>query len=640
MIAKVIPLTRLPYFVISRGIKREISFFDYKVPKELEKKINFGQLVKIYFRNKKISGLVVGLKKTSKERKLKSIEKIIFDQPIIFKNYLKMIKWLSSFYFASPSTILKTSLPEVTKKSAVVNVELSTQELKISKNFLPQLKKMINIFNYSKRKKFLLIWQNYFEKFALYYFLIKKTLEKKQKVLILLPEIDQIELFLKYFKNLTDEISILHSNLKKSEIWTNWQKILNGKAELIIGTRMAIFAPIENLGLIILEDEENDLYRSEQFPYYDARTIAWKLTKLSKTKLIFSSQAPRVETYWYTFSQKKFLPFDLKKEKKMKIVKLIDMKEEMRKGNFSPLSDDLKETIFNTIKKKKKVILYLKRKGYTTFNFCQDCGYLFSCPRCDLPLIAHKKNKIYYLICHHCGYEEELPLKCPFCQGTEIKMKGLAIQKIEEILAPFANVERIDSTSKDKSFDKEIIITTLPFWRNFNEDWIRDIGLIGIVNADVLLNQPDFHSTEKTFQEIVAIINWVNHFNIPLIIQTWSKENYAIENAYLFNFKNFYQQELEIRRDFSYPPFTRIFRLTIQEKKWEKLKKISQNFEKNIQSLRNKNFKIFPYSLPPRRKKIFEISFLIKIKNLYSLAPLPNEIKKILPQNSFLEAIG
>ncbi|MCX7778694.1 MAG: primosomal protein N' [Patescibacteria group bacterium] len=638
MIAKIIPFTRLPYFVVSHQEKREVSFFDYQVPKELEEKIRLDQIVKIYFRNKKINGLVVGLKKTSKEKKLKPVEGIVFEESLITKDQLKLFKWLSSFYFASLPTILKTSLPQPVKRSTIDHNHciLQRESLKISKKFLPELKRIINIFITSKRKKFYLLWNEPFKKLAFYYAVIKKTITKKQKVLILLPEIDQINFFLKYLGQLTNRISILHSQLKKSEIWQNWQKIIRQEVDLVIGTRMAIFAPISNLGLIILEDEENDLHRSKQFPYYDTRLIAWKLTKLNKIKLIFSSPAPRVETYWQTFIQGKFFPLDLRDIRKTKM-KLVDMVEEMRKGNFSPLSDDLKDRVIKTIKNNRRVIIYLKRKGFTTFNFCQDCGYLFSCPRCDLPLTAHKKNKIYYLLCHHCGYEEELPLKCPGCQGVEIKMKGLAIQKIEEILSSIGQVKSIDMGTKDRTLNKEIIITTLPFWRDFESKWMENIGLVGLINTDTLLNQPDFRSSEKVFQELVGIINWINYFKIPFIIQTWSKNNPAIENACLSDFKNFYQQELEVRKEFLYPPFQRFFRLTLQEERWQKLKRVSEDFEKNFAKIKNQNIKIFSYSIPPRRKKTFEKSYLIKIKNLHPLSPLPNEIKKILPQNSFLE---
>ena len=642
MIAKIIPFTRLPYFSISQEQKREISFFDYKVPKELEEKIRFGQIVKIDFRNKKINGLVIGLKKTSKEKKLKPIEKIFFEESLINKDRLKLLKWLSSFYFASLPTILKTSIPSLIKKAVKYrdrDICLSIVEgkkLKISKSFIPLLQKLVNLFIKTKRKKFLLLWDEPIKKIAFYYAAIKKTLEKNQKVLILVPEIEQIQFLLKYLGKLSDKILILHSGLKKSEIWLNWQKILNGEVEMVIGTRVAIFAPIQNLGLIILEDEESDLYRSKQFPYYDTRTIAWKLTKLSKTKLVFASSAPRVETYYFSFLQNKFYPLDLRQFKKQKNI-LVDMSEEMRKGNFSPLSDDLKEVILNIIKKGKRVLLYLKRRGYTTFNFCSDCGYLFSCPGCDLPLTAHKKNKIYYLYCHHCGYEEELPLKCPTCLGVEIKMKGLGIQKIEEILSSLGQVKRIDLTTKDKSLDQEIIVTTLPFWRNFNQEEQRNIDLVGLINADVLLSQPDYLAFEKTFQEIVSMINWINYFKIPLMIQTWSKDNYAIQDACSDDFKDFYQRELEIRKEFSYPPYIRLFKLTLQEKNWQKLKNISQKFEREIGLVKNKNIKIFPYFIPPHRKKIFERSYLIKIKNLHPLAPLPNETKDILPQNSFLD---
>ncbi|MGB9598778.1 MAG: hypothetical protein ACPLZH_02965, partial [Minisyncoccales bacterium] len=575
---------------------------------ELEEKIKFGQIIEIYFRNKKVKGLVVGLKKSSQEKKPKEIRKIISEDPLIDKNQFKLIKWLSSFYFASPSTILKTSLPKATKSKKnsvavfhdrdIYRPEINGKSLKISKEFLPKLKKIINIFSHPRRKKFLLLWQDPFEKIALYYFLIKKTLGKGQMVLILVPEIDGAYFLARYFSKITNKILILHSQLKKSEIWNGWQKILNNEINIIIGTRMAIFSPLKNLGLIIVEDEENDLHRSEQLPYYDVRTIAWKISKITKTKLIFSSLAPTVETYYFTFRQGKFSPFNLREEIKRR-VDLVDMTEELRKGNFSPLSDQLEEKILETIRKEKKVLLYLKRKGFATFNFCQDCGKVFSCPRCDLPLRAHKKEKVYWLICHHCGYSEELPLKCPNCGGVEIKMKGVAVQKIKEYLSQ-------NEIFKSKIEEEKIIVTTLPFWRDFSERWSKNLELIGIINADVILNQPNFRSFEKTFQELVAILNWSNFFKIPLIIQTWSKDNYAISDAINNDFKDFYQQELEIRREFSYPPIQRFFKLTIQEKNKERLERICQEFEKNIFQIQLKNFKIVPYPIPPRRKRVFE----------------------------------
>jgi len=697
MIAKIIPFTRLPYFGVTRGEKKELAFFDYLVPEILQDKIKFGQLVQVPFRNKKVQGLIIGLKKTSKGKNLKEIRKIFTEEGLINKDQLALFKWLSSFYFASLPTIFKTTLPQPVKSKNVAKIHDSrlpkptwdTSEnklegidgqgekqqyldLKISKDSLSKIKKNINFVEYSQRKKFLLVWQSYFEKVALYYFLIKKTLRKGQKVLILVPEIEEARLLLKYISKLSSKIFLLHSSLKKSELWKNWQMIVEDQAEVIIGTRIAVFAPIKKLGLIILENEENDLYKSEQFPYYDTRDIAWKISKAGKIKLIFSSIAPRVKTYYYAFSEDKFLPLELKKEsssatsvaKAMEVEKatedkahnkktfLINMNQEMRQGNFSPLSDRLEEELLRNVKNGKGVILYLKRKGYASFVFCQDCGRIFNCPRCDLSLRTHKKNpsfveasggkKVFWLVCHHCGYNEEIPLKCPSCGGTEIKIKGMAVEKIGEILSQrhelFKNKIRvIDQETKHEFHNNEIIITTLPFWRDFSEKWSKNIGFVGIISADVMLSQPDYQSFERTFQELIAITNWTNTFKIDLLVQSWSTDNYAINDAVNNNFTDFYNQEIEARKDFSYPPFTRFFRLTIKEINWNKLNKITQSFEKTLSFFHNKNFKISPYFAPPRRKQMFEKNFLLKVKNLHPVAPLPDDIKKILPQNSFLD---
>jgi len=631
MIAKVVPFVRLPYFSPDKK-KREISFFDYKIPKDLEKKIDFGQLVKIPFKNKIVFGLIIGLKKTSKKKKLKEIKEIVFEKKLITKEQFKLIKWLSSFYLSSLPTLLKTSLPKLIKKPNETSFIFEKEKLKIPKSFINDLKRIVDLFTKSKRKKFLLLWNDFIRKTAVYYMLIKKTLEKNKKVLILVPEIDQIQFFLKYLSNLTEKIAILHSKLKSSEIWSIWKKFLENEIDIVIGTRMSIFLPFKNFELIIIEDEENDLYKSKLFPYYDARTIAWKISKISKTKVIFSSSAPRVETFYYTFYQKKFFPIDIRRDLYGKIF-LIDMKEEIRKGNFSPLSELFEELISKVIENNKTVILYLKRKGFSTFNFCFDCGKVFFCPRCNIPLRTHKENNLYWLTCYHCGYLEELPLKCPNCGGTEIKMKGIAIQKVKEYLEQ-------NEIFKNKIKEGKIIITTSKIWESNDKNFIENIGLVGVVNADVILNQPDFLSFEKTFQELKKISNWSKIFKIPLVIQTWSKENYAIYNAIIDDLSEFYRQEISLRQEFLYPPFRKFFKLTIQEKNWKKLDKVAQEFEKKINLIRNKNIKIFPYYLPPRRKIVLEKSYLIKIKDTHPLSPLPNEVKKILPQNSFLEPIG
>lgn len=648
MIAKVIPIIRLPYFLSNGKEKKDFSFFDYSIPSQLQDKIKFGQIVEIPFRQKKIRGLVVGLKKSSKEKNLKEIKKIIWQEGLINQNQLAIIKWLSLFYLASFSTIVKTILPKIiTRKKENISffehtIDKSTS-LKISKDFVNKARKIINLVNYSKRKKFLLLWQSVSQKIALYYFLIKKLLLLKQRVLIIVPTLEEAVFIFKHLKKISSRIILLHSEFGPQEIWQKWQMMINDQVDIVITTRLGIFAPIKNLGLIILENEENDLYKSEQFPYYDVRKIIWKISKIDKPRIIFSSQAPRVETYYQTFTQNKFLPLDLRNKTTNNNAAIIDMDLEIKKGNFSVISDYLEDEILSAVKNNKKVLLYLKKKGYANFIFCEDCGRIFNCPHCSFPLKTYKKNAAFWLYCHHCGYNEEIPLKCPSCGGTEIKIKGTGIQKISEILIQKHEflknkISILDEKSKDKKdFNSLITVTTLPFWRDFDQNASDKFSFIGIINADVLLNRPDFHSFENTFQELSAIKNWASNFKLKLLIQTWSKENYAINDALTNLNDNFYWRELKARKEFLYPPFRRILRLTIQDRNWQKLKNVCENFENQFSKLENSNFKISPYFLPPRRKIIFEKNYLIKTRNLHPVAPLPDEIKKILPQNSYLD---
>lgn len=649
MIVKIIPFTRLPYFGATLGEKKEIAFFDYLVSDALQNKIKFGQLVQVPFRNKKVQGLVIGFKKTSKGRKLKEVIKIFTEECLINKEQLVLFKWLASFYFASLPTILKTSIPQPTrrkKKDDNENIYYSDKKsfsnLKVPKKSLPEIKKILNFVRYSQRKKFLFIWQSLDEKIAFYYFLIKKIVASRKRILIILPDIVETKTLLPHLAKISQKIVVLHSSLTKSEIWQRWQTISQGKAEIIIGTKMAVFAPIKNLDLIILENEENDLHHHEQFPYYDSRIILWKIAKTQRVKLIFSSPAPLVKDYYYAVNQNKFLPLELKKDEKNKKVIWVDMDKEIRKGNFSPLSDKLEDELIKNIKLNKTVILYLKRKGYASFVFCQDCGRIFNCPRCNLSLKTYKKKNVLWLSCHHCGYHEEIPLRCPSCGGSEIKIKGMAIDKIAELLSQknnaFKNKIKIITENDQPEFKNgDIVITTMPFWRDFSEKWSKNIGSVGIVSADTMLAQPNFQAFEKTFQELTAINNWSIFFNLPLIIQTWSINNYAIQDAINGNFKNFYSQEISARKEFAYPPFRRFIKLTIQDKNYSKLKKNCEHFEKIIDKIENENVKITPYFAPPRRKTIFEKNYLIKIKNIHPLSPLPDELKKILPLNSYLD---
>lgn len=648
MIAKVIPIIRLPYFLFLGKEKKDFSFFDYHVPVELESQIKFGQIVNIPFRHKKIKGLVIGFKKSSKEKNIKEVKKIVLTESLITVDQLAIIKWLSSFYFASCSTIVKTILPRIiSKKNDNISFFEKTidqvGDLKIAKDFINQARKIINLVNYSKRKKFLLLWQSINQKIALYYFLVKKILGLKQRILIVVPTLEEAIFIFKNLKKVTSKIVILHSEFSHQEIWQKWQMVMNDQIEIVITTRLGIFIPLKNLGLIILENEENSLYKSEQFPYYDARKIIWKISKIDKPRIIFSAQAPRVETYYHTFEQNKFLPLNLRKNTLDRNLVLVDMNQEIKKGNFSILSDYLEDSLLAAIKNGKKVLLYLKRKGYATYIFCQDCGRIFNCPHCNLALKTHKKNSSFWLYCHHCGYEEEVPLKCPSCGGTEIKIKGTGIQKISELLnQKFEGLKNkisiIDEQSKnDKTEYSQIVITTLPFWRNFDQINFKNYDFVGLINVDVLLSRPDYHSFEETFQELINIRNWTSFFQTKLIVQTWSKENYAVSDALSNNFDDFYWRELKARKEFSYPPFKRMLRLTIQERNWQKLNNLTEKLEKDFAQLDNKNIKLSSYFAPPRRKGMFEKNYLIKAKNLHPVAPLPEEIKNILPTNSFLD---
>ncbi len=674
LIAQVIPIIRLP---------KHLIYFDYLVPKKFEHQIKINQIVEIPFHNRKINGIVIEIKnKTQNKFNLKTINKIIEPEIILPKHLIKLIQWMKDYYYTSLPLISKIIFPEIPKRKLLDNkkqsilIHKNIKNLTVSKKSLPKIKETIDSINNQQTKYVLLHYQNWQEKLIVYIKIIKQLLNKnlKGQILIIVPQITDIQKIYNYLNYyFPDQIAILNNKLSKTFFWQEWQKIYFQKAKIILGTRSAIFSPIQNLSMIIVDDEESlSEYKSEQNPRYNVQKLAEKLSEFAKAKLIFSSQAPSIEIFYNAQNKSTSTIFCLYKKKSN--IKIINLQDEWQKKNYSLISDNLEEAIKQNLEKKQKIFLFLNRRGAGTIIKCQDCKYLFKCPNCQLPLIFnYLPTQISYelrvtsypprlahfdllssakqaafseagkLICFHCNFTQNIPTKCPHCQGVNIKTFGIGIQRVEkEIkkLFPEAKILRIDKDTQISTSYKlqvtsyDIIIGTQFFFKQFNQPSI--FNLIGVISADSLLYRPDFRSSEKTFQQLSKIINWANiqqsEVELPIvIIQTHSPENYVIQALAQQNYNFFYNSEIEMRKKFNYPPFCKLIKLIYQNSDFKKVEKETNELVDKLKMYfsSSKTFEVIGPISPmiPKIKEKYRKQIILKI---YPTFHFPASIKKLL----------
>ena len=344
--------------------------------------------------------------------------------------------------------------------------------------------------------------------------LIQRVLENEKTAIVLVPEISltpqMLERFISRFGK--EEIAILHSKLSIGERHDEWEKIREGKAKIVIGARSAIFAPLDNIGIIIIDEEHDSSYKSETNPRYSAKEIAKKIAKENKIPLLLGSATPDLSTYYNTGITLLKLT-KRANNSSLPSVEIIDLKQELANGNRSMLSLELYSNIEENLKNKHQTILFLNRRGYSTFIMCRSCGYTVKCPNCNISLTYHSYEK--KLKCHYCGHEEKLVTICPECHSDKIRYFGTGTQKLEQEIHkqfPNASTIRMDIDTVTKKNSHEEILNK---FKNENIDVLigtqmivkghhfPNVTLVGVIAADSTLNIDDYRATERTFQTIV-----------------------------------------------------------------------------------------------------------------------------------------
>lgn len=430
-------------------------------------------------------------------------------------------------------------------------------------------------------------------KTEIYLQLIEKMIKQGKSSIMLVPEISltpqTIDRFIARFGE--EEIAVLHSKLSTGERFDEWNKIKDGKAKIIIGARSAIFAPAQNLGLIVIDEEHDESYQSEASPRYDSIEVAEYLCNKFNISLVLGSATPSMrEFYKAKMGKINLLTLSQRANNStLPKVEIVDLRDELANGNKTMISCKLQEEIKKNIETKKQTILYFNRRGFSSFLMCQDCGHTFKCDRCDITLTYHKvENK---LKCHYCGEEYQIPRECPQCGSKNIKYIGAGTQKLEEQIKemfPMASTIRMDIDTVSKKNSHEIILD------KFRQENINiligtqmvvkghhfpNVTLVGAIFADTSLNIGDFRANERTFQTLTQVAGRAGRGNDEgrVIIQTFNPENYAIQYSKTQNYDLFYSTEIGIRKQLKYPPFCDIIAIALTGNNEKNLVTFSKN---------------------------------------------------------------
>ena len=409
-------------------------------------------------------------------------------------------------------------------------------------------------------------------KTEVYMNLVKDTLSKGKSAVILVPEISLTPQMIERFKGrFGKEVAVFHSKLSDGERYDEWYRVKENKAKVVIGARSALFLPFCNLGIIIIDEEHENTYKSDQNPKYVAREVAEFISKIKNCKVILGSATPSIETYYRAITGEIEL-LELKNRvdnKPLPPIEVVDMREELKLGNISMFSKRLFLEIKNSLDKQEQVLLFLNRRGFSTFVSCRSCGYVFKCPNCDISMTFHKNG---FLVCHYCNHIEKQSKTCPKCQSKYVKYFGTGTERVEEEIRKYfknAKVLRMDmDTTRNKNSHEEIynkfknkeadiLIGTQMISKGLD---FENVTLVGILAADMSMNIPDYRAAEKTFQIITQVSGRAGRGEKEgkVILQTYNPDHYSIVYAKNYDYDGFYNEEFTTRGLMYYPPFGKI----------------------------------------------------------------------------------
>ena len=550
---------------------------------------------------------------TNKKKKVICINKKLDNNEKIKENYINLYNYI----FNNDGIYTKSDITKDKKYSLyTLNKMISEGFFKVEdkvvfrynnrkydedkkKNLTDEQRKCLNTILNGNELKYLIKGVTGSGKTEVYMNLVEEVLSQGKSSIVLVPEISLTPQMIERFKGrFGEDVALFHSRLSDGERFDEWYRIKEGKVRLVIGARSALFLPLYNIGLIIIDEEHENTYKSDQNPKYHTREVSEYICKLKKCKLVLGSATPSIETYYKALIGEYKL-IELKKRvngSRMPHIEIVDMREELKSRNLSLFSRKLYNAINETLKDNKQIILFLNRRGYSTFISCRSCGYVFKCPECDVSMTYHKNG---YLICHYCGRAEKATKLCPECGSKYVKFFGAGTERVEQEVKkyfPKARVLRMDvDTTRHKnahesiynSFKNEeadILVGTQMISKGLD---FKKVTLVGVLAADMSLNIPDYRSAERTYQIITQVSGRAGRGSDEgrVIVQSYTPNHYSLNYAKEENYEGLFKEEINLRRLMGNPPFGRILLINGSAKNEEKLKKFMNNLQENLRKL-------------------------------------------------------
>lgn len=557
----------------------------------------------------------VGIMKGAKAKKkkvivLKNEDLSNIKNPDGYKKIIEFFKTNSGKYTKS-ELINEHSISQYKLNKLIENEVLSIEEESVfryndrvynkdsAKTLTIEQENIIREYINSDDKMFLLKGVTGSGKTEVYMKLVERVLLEEKSAIILVPEIALTPQMIERFKGRFGvNVALFHSKLSDGERFDEWFRVKEGKSKVIVGARSAIFLPAKNLGLIIIDEEHENTYKSEQNPKYQTKEVAEYLSELKGCKVILGSATPSIETYYRALTgEMKLLELNSRVDNKaMPPMKVIDMRNELKGGNKSLFSRELFIAIQERLKRKEQIILFLNRRGFSTFVSCRSCGYVFKCDECDISMTYHKNG---LLICHYCGKTKREPRECPKCHSKYVKFFGAGTQRVEEEVKKYFNnagILRMDvDTTRDKhSYERiyntfkngeaDILIGTQMVSKGLD---FKNVTLVGILAADMSINIPDYRAAERTFQIITQVAGRAGRGDKQgeVLIQTYTPQHYSLQYAVNYDYEGFYEKEFTVRAMMKYPPFGKLLLINGTSKKEDLLKNFMHKITMMIKPL-------------------------------------------------------
>lgn len=654
--------------------KQEISWKEAEkrnILPALYKEIESGNAEVIYFvkdraRKKLIRAVELNAGKSDLEQVLDTLPKNAVNQRRLIQYLLKsMPDMIEAAVLAKEADVPPNTINALIKKELFKEHKVEeyrdpyehkdferTRPLPLTKDQSAAMIPILQSIEENSHETFLLYGVTGSGKTEIYLQAIQEVIKQGKEAIVLVPEIALTPQMVERFKGrFGSDVAVLHSRLSIGEQYDEWRKIQRKEVKVVVGARSAVFAPFENLGIIIIDEEHESSYKQEEAPRYHARDVAIKRGEFHRCPVMLGSATPSLES----FARAKKGVYHLltlpkrMNDRELPPVSIVDMREEMRSGNRSMFSKELFEKIEDRVRKGEQTVLFLNRRGHSTFIMCRDCGYVMQCPHCDISMTYHRSSN--EMKCHYCGYQTGVPNECPECGSNHIRYFGMGTQKVEEELVkllPEARVTRmdVDTTTRKGAHERilehfqsgkaDILLGTQMIAKGLD---FPNITLVGVLSADTMLHLPDFRAAEKTFQLLTQVSGRAGRHELSgeVVIQTYTPEHYSIQLAALQDYQRFYNQEMTMRKIGSYPPFYFLALVTVTHENLMEAVAVTEKISNFLRTnVSNEAILLGPVASPiPKINDRYRYQCLIKYKrepNLFSA--LRKVLEHYHPQSS------